>query len=181
MGMVMVMEFHDVVESRRSIRKFTDDFVDDDTIIEGIRMASLAPSAHNRQPWKFKIVSTEEKDLISDALLQKTKDIKGHTGVHTAGIIKEAAKLLVVFIDNQICENRDMDVLSIGAAIENLLLYFTDMGLGAVWIGNTNIVKEEISRILNVSHETISSIAIGVPAQSPKARPRKESYEIIIK
>ena len=174
------MEFRDVVESRRSIRKFTNDTIGDEVLLEAIRLATLAPSAHNRQPWKFKIVSEEEKNLISDALLEKTKDIKGHTGVHTAGIIKEASKLILVFIDNQIYENRDMDILSIGAAIENLLLALNNMGLGAVWIGNTNIINEEISKNLNTNYETVSSVAVGVPDQSPKARPRKDLNEVML-
>ncbi len=174
------MEFRNVVETRRSIRKFTPDAIGDEALLEAIRMATLAPSAHNRQPWKFMIVSKEEKDKIADYLYEKTKDIPGHTGVHTAGIIKDAASLILVFIDNQISENRDMDVLSIGAAIENLLLSLTDMGIGAVWIGNTNFVREEISSFLGVDYETISSIAIGRPDQSPKARPRKDFNDVVL-
>jgi len=177
---VVDMEFHTVVESRRSIRKFTQDEIVEQVLIDGIKSAVLAPSAHNRQPWKFKIVTDEEKNRIAAALMEKTKDIEGHTGVHTAGIIKDAAKLVVVFIDNQICENRDMDILSIGAAIENMILSLTDMGLGSVWIGNTNLISGEIKDILNVEYETVSSIAIGVPDQSPKARPRKDLADVII-
>ena len=154
------MEFHTVLESRRSIRKFTPDKVSDDALLDGIKAAILAPSAHNRQPWKFKIVSREEKDKIAAALAEKTKDIVGHTGVHTAGIIKDADRLIVVFIDNQICENRDMDILSIGAAIENMILSFNDMGLGSVWIGNTNLVNEEIKALLDVEYETVSSMQL---------------------
>ena len=68
----------------------------------------------------------------------------------------------------------------IGAAIENMILSLNDMGLGSVWIGNTNIINEEISDILDVNHETVSSIAIGVPNQSPKMRPRKPLDEVLI-
>lgn len=174
------MEFRNVLESRRSIRKFTSDDISDGMLLEGLRFATLAPSAHNRQPWKFKIVSKEEKTKIAAALRERTKDIVGHTGVHTAGIIDEASKLIVVFIDNQISENRDMDMLSIGGAIENMILAFNDMGLGAVWIGNTNIIEEEISDILNVGYESVSSIAVGIPNQSPKPRPRKDMNDVII-
>ena len=174
------MELRNALESRRSIRKFTSDNIGDEVIMECIRLATLAPSAHNRQPWKFKLVSKEEKGKIAAALREKTKDIAGHTGVHTAGIIDEANQLIVVFIDNQISENRDMDMLSIGGAIENMILSFTDMGIGSVWSGNTNLVNEEISKILNVDYETVSSIAIGIPDQSPKPRPRKDIEEIII-
>ena len=174
------MEFHTVLESRRSIRKFIANGIDEKDIMDSIKDAVLAPSAHNRQPWKFKIVTEEEKNRIAAALMERTKDIEGHTGVHTAGIIKEAAKLVVVFIDNQISECRDLDILSIGAAIENMILSLTDKGLGSVWIGNTNLITKEIGKILDVEYETVSSIAIGVPNQSPKARPRKDLADIVI-
>ena len=175
-----LMEFREVLESRRSIRKFTLDTVGDEVLMEAIRSATLAPSAHNRQPWKFKIVSKEEKGKIAAALREKTKDIPGHTGVHTAGIIDDANQLIVVFIDNQISENRDMDILSIGGAIENMILSFNDVGIGTVWIGNTNLIREEISEILNIDYETVSSIAIGVPDQSPKPRPRKDIKDVLL-
>ena len=73
-----------------------------------------------------------------------------------------------------------MDILSIGAAIENMILSLTDMGIGSVWIGNTNIVNKEIQNILNIKYETISSIAIGVPDQSPKPRPRKDIKDVVL-
>ncbi len=176
----MVMEFRTVLESRRSIRKFTTDNVGDDVILDSIKSAILAPSAHNRQPWIFKIVTDDEKSRIAAALMEKTKEIEGHTGVHTAGVINDASKLVVVFIDNQISENREMDILSIGAAIENMILSLTDMGIGSVWIGNTNIVNKEIQNILNIKYETVSSIAIGVPDQSPKPRPRKDIKDVVL-
>lgn len=174
-----MMDFRNVLESRRSIRKFTLDTVGEEVLMEAIRSATLAPSAHNRQPWKFKIVSKDEKGKIAAALREKTKDIPGHTGVHTAGVIDDANQLIVVFIDNQISENRDMDLLSIGGAIENMILSFNNMGIGTVWIGNTNFIREEISKILNINYETVSSIAIGVPDQSPKPRPRKDIKDVM--
>lgn len=73
---VIELEFRNVLESRRSIRKFTSDNIDDDIITEAIRFATLAPSAHNRQPQKFKLVSWEEKTKIAAALIKKTKDIE---------------------------------------------------------------------------------------------------------
>lgn len=174
------MELNDAIASRRSIRKFKKESVGEDILIEGIKSAILAPSAHNRQPWKFYVVTEVEKNQIADALIEKTKDIDGHTGVHTAGVIKEASRLIVVYIDNRIEENRDMDMLSIGAAIQNMLLRFTDMGYGSVWIANTNIVKEDLKQILGFEFETVSTIAVGVADQAPNPRPRKPLDEVLI-
>ena len=91
------MELREVIESRRSIRKYKEDLIDENTIMEAIKYGIMAPSAHNRQPWKVKLVKGLEKDKIADALIDKTKDIEGHTGVHTAGVIKNVPYLLVIY------------------------------------------------------------------------------------
>ena len=174
------MELRSVIESRRSIRKYKDDLIDENIIIEAIKYGIMAPSAHNRQPWKVKLVKGEEKDKIADALIDKTKDIEGHTGVHTAGVIKTVPYLLMVYIDNDIKENRDMDVISIGAFIEHIILYLTDVGLGTLWIANTNYVTDEIKEITGINLESISCIGIGVKDQEPNMRPRKDIEEIIL-
>lgn len=175
------MEFTDVVTNRRSIRKFKPAVVDKKLVKEGILMATKAPSAHNRQPWKFMIVSDEQKNIIANVLEEKTKNIPGHTGGHTANIIREVPCLVAVFIDNQISENRDMDMLSIGAAIQNMILTYTSMGLGTIWIGNTNLINEELKEILDVGFESVSCIGIGEQDQFPHERPRKDISEVIIK
>lgn len=174
------MLLNDAIMNRRSIRKYKDNVVDDEIIMKGIELATKAPSAHNRQPWKVKILSLEEKNKVADVLYFKTKDIVGHTGPHTAGIIKDVPNLIMVFIDNDIKDNRDMDIISIGAFIENLILAYTDMGLGTIWIGNTNLVSDEIKEILGVSYETVSCVGVGYANQEPKARPRKEIEDIVI-
>ena len=175
------MELQDVITSRRSIRKFDDRLVSEEIIMEGINHGIKAPSAHNRQPWKFKVLSLEEKNKVADMLYEKTKDLVGHTGPHTANIIREVPHLIMIFIDNSIAENRDMDMLSIGACIENMILSYTDNGLGTIWIGNTNIVSDEISKEFNVPYETISCLGVGYKNQDPHARPRKDIEEVIIK
>ena len=174
------MELKDVVKSRRSIRMFKNKEIHDKVLRDAINYGAMAPSAHNRQPWKVKIVSFEEKNAISDALYNKTKDIPDHTGPHTADIIKNVPSLIVVFIDNQQEENRDNDILSIGAFIENIILYLTDLGLGTLWIANTNHIKDEIKNILNTDLECVSCIGVGEKDQNPHARPRKDLEEIIL-
>lgn len=174
------MMVNDAIDARRSIRKFTSELVDKELLISGIRAGIKAPSAHNRQPWKFKILSTEEKNRVADLLEEKTKDIAGHTGPHTAGIIREVPHLIMVFIDSQNAEDREMDLLSIGACIENIILAYTELGLGTLWIGNTNYVNEEVKKSFNFSFDTISCIGVGYKNQEPKPRPRKDIEEVLL-
>lgn len=173
------MSFDDVILNRRSIRKYLNNDVSLEKIKKIIEFGILAPSAHNRQPWKVMILDKNMKDKVYEALLSKrSSDISIEM---TANIINEAPCLIVVFYDNTGNGSRDNDMLSIGAFIENMHLKATEMGLGSLWIANTNHIKEEISSITNISFECISCLALGHKNQNPKARPRKSIEEIIVK
>ena len=174
------MEICEAILKRRSIRMFKDKEVSKDILLEGIKMGIKAPSAHNRQPWKFKILSKEEKDKVALLLLNKTKDIPGHTGPHTASIIENVPNLIMIFYDNDNLGDRDMDIISIGACIENMILYFTDLGLGTLWIGNTNLVNEEVKELLNIDLDTVSCLGVGYKDQDPHERPRKDMKDVLI-
>ncbi len=174
------MELKDAIELRRSIRKYEERDVPEDILKELIRCATLAPSGHNRQPWKFQIVTGELKDKIAETLYQKTCSIEGSTAPHTAGIIKDAPVLLIVYLTEYNKDNYLYDILSIGGAIENMLLRATDIGLGSLWIGNTSLIEEELKELLNTDLRIISTVAVGYKAQEPHARPRKSLGEVII-
>ena len=172
------MKFDDVVTSRRSIRKYLDKDVSFDDINKIVEFGILAPSAHNRQPWKVKIVRGEEKDKIVTCLREKT-ELDGSIN-NTALVIEQAPVLLVLFYDGD-SVNRDHDILSIGAFMENMHLKATELGLGSLWIANTDYIKEEISVITGCRLECVSCLSVGYKDQDPKMRPRKSLEEIIVK
>lgn len=174
------MELKEAIEKRRSIRKFLNQDVPDEILLDLIDCARLAPSGHNRQPWKFQIIRGDKKNLIADTLIKKMSHVEGSTAPHTAGVIKEAPILLIVYLLEEDKENYLYDVLSIGAAVEHILLRATDLDLGGLWIGNTQYIEEELKEILNTNLRVISTVAIGYKAQDPHARPRKLLEEILI-
>lgn len=53
--------FTEVVESRRSVRKFTDTPIPDDVLEDCLRLAMLAPNSSNLQPWEFYVIETPDK------------------------------------------------------------------------------------------------------------------------
>ena len=172
------MNFDEVLEKRRSIRSYLSSDVLKSDIKKIIEAGITAPSAHNRQPWKVFVAKDEIKDNIYESLILK-KDINS-TVEMTAKIIKEAPVLLIVFYDGKEGQ-RDNDILSIGAFIENMHLKATDLGLGSLWIANTNHIKEEIKTIIKTNLECVSCLAIGYANQDPVKRPRKKYDEIILK
>lgn len=111
------------IEERRSVRKFTDEMIDDKTIETLLRAAMQAPSAANQQPWEFIVVKDpERKDQLS-----KVSPYAGSIADAPLAIIMLANKERLKF-----AENMEQDM---GAATENLLLQAASMELGAVWLG----------------------------------------------
>lgn len=173
------MELVSAIEKRRSIRKFQDKEVSNEILLELIRLATLAPSGHNRQPWEFQIVKGETKNKIADMLYNKMIDVEGSTAPNTANIMKDANALIMVYLSADSDYNNLNDILSIGGAVENILLAITDLDLGGLWIGNTMHIKEELKDIVG-NKNIVSCIAVGYKDQDPKPRPRKPLNEIII-
>ena len=186
---------------RRSIRKFQERLVEKSLIEAVIQAAIKAPSAKNRQPWRFIVVeSTEERQKMYQAMAAGIerectgKALLPNSGrhitdaKHSLEIMKQAP--VVIFVMNpkgippagersteediyQIC-----NIQSIGAAIENLLLEAVSLGLGGLWICNTYFAYEELMNWLQEEGELMAAVALGYPAESPKARPRKPLEEV---
>ena len=68
------MEFWQAITERRSIRVFKPDPVPRDLIVKILGAGMLAPSSANMQPWEFVVVCGEEKDKLSESLLQVFKN-----------------------------------------------------------------------------------------------------------
>ena len=67
-GFQRAQTIHDAISGRRSIRQYSSDDVSPDTVRRLISMAVMAPSAHNRQPWRFVVVRDADIKLrLADA------------------------------------------------------------------------------------------------------------------
>ncbi len=64
------MELVDTIKNRRSIRAFKKQKIEKEIIEDLVNCARLAPSAKNRQPWKFVIVKDEMKNKIANIMLE---------------------------------------------------------------------------------------------------------------
>lgn len=199
-GEEIVMAINSIYE-RRSIRKFQEKNVPVDLIDEILNAGRVAPSAKNRQPWKYIVFGNEHKKellkAMEDGLEREEKGItdlpKSQYGIpdakNTLRIMKEAPIIIVVLntnakspflpIDNdgrivEIC-----DSLSIGASIENIILAAEKMGLGTLWIANTCFAYTELVSYLDTEEQLVGAIAIGYANESPEQRPRKQLNKIV--
>ena len=158
------------IKSRRSIRKFTTDDVDDQTLNQIIEMGTWAPSGLNNQPWKFVIVRNQ--DLRMELSLQ----------TRYAHIIRGAPVCIAVFLDNAQSYDRVKDIQAMGACIQNMLLTIHHLGLGAVWLGEILKNREAVEKLLGVpeSCELMAVVALGHSAESKGKGSRRPIDQVII-
>lgn len=156
----MTKDLIQTIFARRSIRKYTPEPVSEESIQTLLEAAMAAPSASNRKPWQF-IVITERETL--DALAES----------HRHGKMLFDAPLSIA-VCGDLTEMERFWVQDCSAATENLLLAATALGLGAVWLGV--YPREEriraVRKILSLpGHITpLNLIAIGHPAEEKQAR-----------
>lgn len=189
------------IEARRSIRKFSSTDIPDDIILKIIEAGAKAPSAKNRQPWKFIIVKGDSKAGMLEAFQNGLKQEKPGNGIlpnskqHVAGaeytmeIMRQAP--VTIFVLNT--EGKDLfqiltpeekvydiaNIQSISAAIQNMLLAATEMGIGSLWICDVFFAYRELTGWLSENGEMIAAITLGYPLETPNERPRKKLLDIL--
>jgi nitroreductase len=183
----------EAIAARRSIRKFQDRPVSDEMIRAILQAAIQAPSAKNRQPWRF-IVVREDRRAQMVAIFRQGIDYVETLGIElgssrgTAAIMEQAP--VTIFVFNECNEHTPgklmwdepgdvLDVQSIGAAIQNMLLAAQELGLGTLWICDIFYAYNELIAWLGETHQMIAAVSIGYPAESPAARPRKAFDEVV--
>lgn len=168
------MDLFEAIKRRRSIRNYTNEDVSEEDLEKILEAAIWAPSAGNRQAWDFVVVRDDsvKKALVRAALGQR--------------FIAEASLVIVV------CANMERSASRYGsrgsglyciqdtaAAIQNMLLAVTALGLGACWIGA--FYEEEVAKILELPRgvRPIAIIPIGYPARIPQAPPRFRLSDVL--
>lgn len=182
----------DAIYQRRSIRKFKAKKVPAELLEKMLEAAIKAPSAMNRQPWRFVVLEGNKKNELVDILLKRIarwKRWKAPVGgaAASAELIRQASAVILVFN----AESRKngfikgfstvLDVLyvqSIGGAIQTMLLAAQEFGLGTLWIGYVFLAAKDICRYVGKNEQLIAAVAVGYPNESPPPRPRKQLSEV---
>jgi len=181
----MKMDIKNVIEKRKSIRKYQDKEIPDSLIDELVEAARLAPSAYNAQPLKFVILKS--KDIKER--LKKNKIFKQNF-VYDAPIIficcgdpevypKE--RLEPIFSNPSEIAGEVGAVRDVSIAAQNLVLRATDLGLGTCYVGL--IAREKAREILGIPKNYVMPfvITVGYPAEEPEPTPRKDKDDLILK
>lgn len=189
------MDTTEAIAARRSIRKFKDQPVPEDLIRQVLHAATLAPSGKNRQPWRFYVVQGEERAEMVRVMREGMAKLEAQgmgtgSAKWTAQVMEQAPATVFVFNPNAGWVNMPaeigdwmwnvVDVQSVGAAIQNMLLKALDLGLGSLWICDVFLACDELSAWLGESSQMIAAVSLGYPDESPEPRPRKTVDEVTV-
>lgn len=189
-----------LITNRRSIRKYKNIPVEKHLIEKILLAGSLAPSSKNRQPWHFVVVTDGAKEEMLSVMRQglereREKPLLPESACYRSGaentlrIMEEAP--VTIFVVNTLAlslyqslnpEERVYEICnmqSVGAAMENMALAATELGLGSLWICDTYFAWEELNAWLEVDGELVAAMAVGYAGETPAARPRKSLDDIV--
>lgn len=150
--------------TRVSVREFTGEKITDEQIETLLRAAMAAPSAMNRQPWAF-VVITDEAQLDTLGKVFPYSRCANHPAcaIIPCGDLSKTIE----------GEGRDFWINDVSAATENILLAAHAMGLGAVWTGlHPSARFQQAQELLGLPEHIIPLciIPIGVPAEQPEVK-----------
>jgi nitroreductase len=165
------MDLLEGLQTRRSIRNYTDQPVTREQLHEIIRLGTMAPSGMNNQPWRF---VTIQNTKTLQRLSQLTK--YGH-------IVGKAPACIAVFIDKTAMYHEMKDHQSMGACIQNLLLASHGLGLGAVWLGEIVKSAREVRELCGLPEnmELMTVVVLGHAAGKGGKADRRPVEEVLLR
>jgi F420 biosynthesis protein FbiB-like protein len=183
------MSLRRVIYGRRSIRRYSSRPIPQELLVSLLEAASWAPSAHNRQPWRFCVVtSTEGKARLGAAMGEQWRAdlsadkadpefIERRVAISHARMTGAAALVIASLTMSDMDRYPDpgraqaewtMAVQSVALACQNLLLAAEAQGVGACWMCAPLFVPELVRRIMELPSdwEPQALITLGYPAES---------------
>jgi len=155
----------DLIKKRRSIRKFTTKVVSDETIKQIVDAGQWAPSSCNQQMWNFLII---RDDGAKKTLVEKCG---------TSALALNAPVIIIVTYNNK---NIKEGLESASAAIQNMLLAATSLGVGSLWMDSLGD-PVKIKKMFNIPNEDmiVSFVLLGYSQKVPPPPKRKPVESIL--
>jgi nitroreductase len=163
------MELKDAIKKRRSVKKFSTDKPNWRKIISAIDLARISPSAGNLFVMKFILVSDKQKIL---KIAETTQQGFVGSANYIIVAISDDSKLVRSYGERGIRYSS----LQAGAAIENLLLALTELGLVTTWVGH--FYDEQVKEVLSIPDNMIIEGIFPIGKETKIKTPEKPKTEL---
>lgn len=166
------MDVCDAIATRKSVRAYLDKPIEEEKLNAVLEAARLAPSASNRQEWRFVIV--REKEARSQIAMAAGQQM----------FIAQAPVIIVA------CAETDGHIMTCGEpcypidvaiALDHLTLRAVELGLGTCWIGKFN--ADEVKKILGIPDEikVVQLMPLGYPVEPDAVQKKRRAFAEIVK
>lgn len=164
------MNFHELVQSRYSVRDYESRAIPEDALAKVLEAARLAPTAANRQPFRLIVVDTAKRK----------EELRGL--YHRDWILQAPLLIFVCAVPGEAWvrqDGRNYALVDAAIVMDHLILAAADQGLGTCWIANFNAV--EARRMLGIPDavDPVAFTPLGFPADKPKPKERKALDAIV--
>jgi coenzyme F420-0:L-glutamate ligase / coenzyme F420-1:gamma-L-glutamate ligase len=196
------MTLHDIIFNRRSIRRYQPTPIPRDVILNLLSAGIWAPSAHNRQPWRFTVIERDETkehlaramgtrlrhdleaDHVPEAVIAKDVNRSYDRITSAPAIIMLSLSMVDMddYPDQKRAENeRTMAIQSVAMAAQNILLAAHEAGLGACWMCAPLFCPDVVQSALDLPQdwEPQGMLTMGYPAQE-REKTRKPLEDTVI-
>jgi len=191
-------DFYQLIESRKSIRKYKSDPIPEDVLKRILQAGLHAPSGKNRQNWKFFVVQGAKRDEylkysqkswlgIKDILQKRLKPSLYEFTERFFFTLGEAPVIIFCYSFNSEDERYHTSIGSVYMAVENMNLACLVEGLGSCTMGAPLEIKNEVDDFLGVSKrpdyregklELLCAVVMGYPDHNPPKAPRQTEDRI---
>ena len=192
----------DVLAARRTVRDFTGDPVDPAAVTRAVAAAITAPAPHHSTPWRFAVLESAaaRTALLDDMLAAWIADLRGDgftedqiaRRVRRGEPLRRAPLLVVPCLhaeaahrypdDRRNAAEREMFLVAMGAAVQNLLVALAVEGLGSCWVSSTMFCRPVVAKALGLppGWEPMGAVGVGHPAAPAPDRPPRDPSAFMI-
>jgi nitroreductase len=176
------MTFNELITKRQSVRKYSNQAVEKEKLVQCLEAMRLAPSASNAQPWRFVVL--DEKEIREKV----AKETVGPLGSFNK-FVADAPVILVMVLEKQgvltemggRLKQKDYPLIDIGIAAEHFCLQATELGLGTCMLGwfNEQKIKEMLQIPAQKSIGLIITLGYAPEGYLLRKKIRKTQNEIV--